>query len=257
MSKGKWFIAAVAVALVTAAAAGASPAVQSVQIGSTHALYLPAAGAHGRVIVLHGLGETATEFVAATGNQPLLQGLTDSGYDVVVPDLPYHSDALTYVQRKNTLKRAILRDGGRGYLKTWDKEFAAVTAWADTTHGALPLTVAGVSWGGYNALEAACRSNRPFAFIAAMPVVYVPWITEYQGLKLPAMSLSSSCIKKIEARHGLLQYGTQDVRVGAANERILAAALQAHGVTVQPFDIGHTTTPETFAAMIGWIASTP
>ena len=203
----------------------------------------------GRVILLHGFTGTSA-FVTAVPQDQLLAGLLADRWQVVAPDLPFAG-----LTMPTDLGAMFTSDPtGAAYLVMWADGFEAIAAELDRRYGSLPLVVGGISWGGYNALQAACHSSREVAWFAQAPVVDPARLWELSTFgPLPSAQLGS-CMSALRETNGLISHNLLDTRVGVEPTRALADSLAGPRFTEQVFpDLAHVTTSATNDGVLAWV----
>lgn len=218
--------------------------------GRNVAVYKPLARERGRVILLHGFTGDETFYRTAPANH-ILYRLRKRGYQVLTPALPYSGPRQGAKLRKRLTTDA---DGGAGYLATWRTYFDHITAWADRHYGRSRTLVGGISWGGYNAMQAACSSQRVAGWFAISPVVDPAQLGELAPVDTHALGLDR-CATRLAKLPGRLSYGDADTRVGVAPTQRLAALLRGPLVSVRRYHgLGHTTTLPAISRVANWAA---
>jgi pimeloyl-ACP methyl ester carboxylesterase len=186
--------------------------------------------------------------------QAMRDGLAADGWQVVTIDLPYASELNPTLpgSMNQQLAADVKADPGHGaaYNQRWLASFAATL---ERTGPAARTIVVGVSWGGYNALLAACHNPTVNGYLVHEPVADPSLLSEFTGIDSSGLTLDG-CAAALKSRPGAVGYGELDSRVGWKPAAAFAAAA---GATV--FDwplLAHETTAATVAAELAWVRAT-
>lgn len=203
-----------------------------------------------RIVLLHGLNADRTIWQTLGGWKTLTDDLRASGWQVVLNEEPYDGDTEVV-----TLARVLKADPS-GYLPVWHGAVVALLNWLDHRYGRLPTVFAGTSWGGYNSLAAACADRRVSGYAVISPVINPGWLSQYfPGVDPQPLSLDG-CLQKLAGLPGLIEYGAQDVTVGAATIAAFADQVQTaggHPRVLMYAAKGHTMDDEIAAAVTTWL----
>lgn len=205
--------------------------------------------ANGRVFFFHQLAGTRDH---ATNYPAFVDGLVARGYQVISTDEPYDHAA----PNQSAALRAAFTDGvqGQSYRDQWATDTHDLIAAANARYGAAPRTLmAGVSWGGYSALLAACSNPEVDGYAVTIPAVDPNGLPEWADLPLENLKLwNQGCATRLASIPGYLSWGNADTRVGTSGTRRLLPLLGA-SVTNCEYPTGHEVPAFTIAGMLRWV----
>lgn len=207
----------------------------------------------GRVFVFHTLDGYRSQNTGTPPNSTLVA----AGYQVISTDEPYDRAS---PDQGTALRAALRSDGtaGQTYRDRWARQTRALIEAADRRFGRAPrLIMAGMSWGGYSALLAACTNPEVDAYAVHIPVVDPSALTELKGIQLRNLQLwTQGCDKHLAAMPGYISWGITDTRVGTVAVRRLLSRLRGlHAPVVsRAYPTGHDITPLAVSGLAQWIS---
>lgn len=201
----------------------------------------------GRVFLFHPLNSAR----AAMYDQ--IDGYTSRGYQVVITDEPYDHAA---PNQGEALRAAFLSDStaGQAYRDLWANATHDMIATADARYGPAPrLLMAGISWGGFSALLAACSNPQVDGYVVTIPASDPNGLPEWADVPLANLKLTAQgCSDRLASMPGFIAWGDQDTRVGTTGTRALVAEL-AGSVTNCEYPMGHSVPQVTIRGMMRWV----
>jgi pimeloyl-ACP methyl ester carboxylesterase len=177
--------------------------------------------------------------------------LVATGWQVIVTDEPY-DQALP--NQDVALRRAFLADrtAGLTYRRRWARATHQLIKAADERYGTPQrLLTEGVSWGGFNALLAACTNPQVDGYVTVVPAVDPNGLPEWADVPLGNLKLWD-CASRLRRLRGFVAWGNQDVRVGTEGVRRLLPMLGA-SVTACEYPMPHGEPRVTVLGMLRWI----
>lgn len=209
----------------------------------------------GRIVLFHGLNQTAGEFQTDPIYGSLVTGLRSQSFEVIVPVIP--GDGPGTDQSDHLLER--MEPDWTGALVKSDMlthyDFVR-NAIADD--GA-PLYLGGISWGGLHVAQIA--GNRTVdGFFMHLPALDPGLLTEFSSIPGDMSTLATfdttaiAAIPSIASR-GWCSYADDDNRVGHVAQ---PAFIAATGCTAKHYvTLGHTTNATTVTDMLTFTAALP
>lgn len=198
----------------------------------------------GNLVLLHGLNDDPSSFLAQSVFADLRDALLAQEWTVTVPAIDGDgSGQATYLQGQFTADPT-----GATHLADWLAQWDDIVTSVESTYGAARLMVVGISWGGLYALHAMAHSNCD-ACAVHLPAADPNYLTEFSSYDLGALSTFPE--SELSAKPTLIQWATDDTRVGYTAAQSLAAAVGAD--TREYTSLGHSTTTETNVDVARWV----
>lgn len=207
----------------------------------------------GRIILYHGLNDTASSFRSTPIFNTLITGLQGQGFDVIVPSVTGEG---TGTAQTSYLQGQFNADA------TGANQKAVILADFDTVKAGLPvdsapLYLAGVSWGGVHVATIAGNRSGIAGFFMHLPALDPTALTEFSSYSLSTLkNWNTSTIAAISniATRGWVSYSDGDTRVGNTSQPtfITAVGCEAKHYTTQPHETNATNVAdiETFTAAL-------
>lgn len=189
------------------------------------------------------------------GEQSAIDSFVPLGYQVIVTDEPYDQSALG---QPMALRRAFLSDrtAGLTYRRRWARATHDLIRQANRRYGrARRLLMEGVSWGGFNALLAACTNPQVDGYVTVVPAVDPSGLPEWADVPLRNLKLWD-CASRLSRMRGFVAWGDQDTRVGTTGVRRLLPMLGS-SVTACEYPMGHGEPDVTADGMVRWVQGRP
>jgi hypothetical protein len=185
------------------------------------------------------------------GERSAIDSFVPLGYQVIVTDEPYDQPA---ANQPLALRRAFLSDrtAGLTYRHRWAKATHDMIREANRRYGRAPrLLTEGVSWGGFNALLAACTNPQVDGYVTVVPAVDPNGLPEWADVPLGNLKLWG-CAGRLSRIRGFVAWGDRDVRVGTEGVRRLLPML-GRSVTSCEYPMGHGEPKVTVDGMVRWV----
>lgn len=216
----------------------------------------------GVVVFLHGLSLARIDPYPLDFNlftEALAFPLKSDGWTIIQP--AYAEDNVLALSIP-AIQADITADAAHGarylaqMLHWWDH----VVAWIRSNYGAVPITLFGLSWGGWHALQiAAQRPSSIIAYSAHVPVTVLSECTIAGfAINTTGLDVSDTALNAVTVP-GAIGWSNPDTVVGFAHTSAIATAAAGAG---QPLSVnpthsdGHALSSTSSAFYAAWFAST-